>query len=226
MLIYHYVRKFCYKCNKNHVEDIEKEQVLKTEAKVHVWNDGINSDLLWFTEEETVSGGSSNFLMQHVRSFSQLYYTNISKKEIEELSKDIETKDQINNAYHFRCYVFDSNEIEAEKWNLVKVKWSRISPKRQDYVRKIDSSSMQNGDSLESYWVTKHNVNLNLCKKKFDISQTRKERLKRFGFEDLYDFFIWQKETVLNLYGRNITDSKKIDDKLGEIMLSRDTKKK
>ena len=180
---------------------------------------------MWFTEEETVSGGSSNFLMQHVRKFSQLYYENISKQEIEQLSENMELTDQNFNAYHFRCYVFDSNEIEAEKWNLVKVKWSRISTKRQDYVRRIDSSSMQNGDRLESYWVTKNNVNLNLCKKKFDISETRKERLKRFGFKDLYDFFIWQKETVLNLYDKNITDSNKIDDILGEILLSRDTKK-
>lgn len=225
MLIYHYVRKFCYKCNKNHIEDIEREQILKTEAKVHIWNDGVNSDLLWLTEEETVSGGSSNFLLQQIRKFSQLYYENISKQEIEQWSENIELTDQKYNAYDFRCYVFDSNEIEAEKWNLVKVKWSRNSTKREEYVRRIDNSSMQNGDRLENYWVTKNNINLNLCKKKFDISETRKERLKRFGFKDMYDFFIWQKETVLNLYDKNITDSKKIDDILGEIMLSKDTKK-
>jgi len=224
MLIYHYVRKFCYKCNKNHIEDIEREKILKTEAQVHNWDDNINSDLLWFTEEDAVCGGSSNFLMTLIRNYSQLYYKNFSKQDFEKFAENTKLQDQINFAYNFRCYVFDGEEIKAEKWNLVKVKWSRASKKRQDYVRRIDSASMQNGDKLEDYWVIKNNVDLNQCKKQYDISETRQDRLERFGFKDMYDFFIWQKETVLNFYDKNIRDSQQIDDLLAKIILERDTR--
>lgn len=225
-LIYHYVRKYCYKCNINHIEDIEREKVLKTEAQVHKWEDGINSDLLWFTAENTVSGGASNFFWQFVKIFSSLYYEDISKVKFENLIENIKLQDKKNSSYDFRCYVFDSDEIEAEKWNLVKVKWSRISKKRQDYVKRIDSASMINGERLEDHWVANHNVNLNLCKKQYDINETRQQRLERFGFKDIYDFFIWQKETVLGLYDKNITDNQKINEMLGRMILERDKKNK
>jgi len=226
VLIYHYTRKYCYKCFKNHVEDIKNENTLKTEAKVHQWDDGIDSDLLWFTTENTVSGGASNFLDQLVRAFSQSYYKNITKRDIDNFSKNLELQDKSIKAYNFRCYVFDSEEIKAEKWNLVKVKWSRISKKRQDYVDRIDAVSTINGDHLEDYWVSNKNVSLDLCKKQYDIVDTRQNRLERFGFKNLFDFFNWQKETVLELYKKNINDSQKIDEELGKIILERDTKSK
>ena len=215
-LLYHYVRDHCSKCCRNHILDIKKEKILKRELSVHNFSDDIDSSFIWFTDIKTVPGSASNYFLNLVHLFSNYYKKDLSKKEIDNIIE----KDIANINYSFCCYVFDSVLINANKWNLIKVKWGRFSPKRNKYIFKIDNNSTINGDNIENFWVTEHEVDLSKKINEFKVTETRGDRLKRFGFENYYDFYIWQKKTVLSLYDKG-KNNDEINTELGKMILQR-----
>ena len=218
-LIKHYVRETTHKLNIKHWDGVLNDGFLKTEKQVREINDGIDSDLLWFTAADTIAGGANNFgtqTMKLIVDLKMLYGT---------LTRNLVNKyfaEYISQEMKFMCFVFDADEIGAELWNKHKKRWIGVSTKRAKYVQHIDSVSNINGDDTRDYWVSEKAVDIKLAKDVFFISESREEQLKRFGFNDAYDFYNWyeaclKKSTSIGLY-----TNEKVNSYLGKAMLKRD----
>jgi hypothetical protein len=187
-LIKHYVRKTTKATNTEHWDAIFDDGALKTETQVHNIADGVDSDLLWFTTADTVAGGASNYLLQLVRTFMSVRVEeadNMREMFNAHLAKQDADKEE------YLCFVFDADEIAAERWNSHKQKWRGASTVRGLYIKRIDASSNCNGDDTRDYWITEHEVDITKAKDFYIVSDSRKQCLLRFGFADYYDFYVW-----------------------------------
>ena len=126
-LIKHYVRKTTKGQNTEHWDAIFDDGALKTEKQVHNIADGVDSDLLWFTTADTVAGGASCYLLQLVRTFMS---TRVEEEDNmrEMLNAQLAKQDADEDEY--LCFVFDADEIGAERWNAHKQKWRGASTVR------------------------------------------------------------------------------------------------
>lgn len=187
-LIKHYVRKHTKHSGIKHWDAILDDGVLKTEKQVHTFNDGVDSDLLWFTTADTVAGGASCYLLQLVRTFMsarvqeednmrEIFNANLAKQDADE--------------DEYLCFVFDVDEIGAERWNAHKQKWRGASTVRGHYIKNIDATSNCNGDDTRDYWITKHAVDITKAIDFHIVGDSRKQCLLRFSFADYYDFYVW-----------------------------------
>lgn len=185
-LIQHYVRKQTKGSGIKYWDAIFDEGVLKTEKQVQHTADGVDSDLLWFTTADTVAGGASCYLLQLVHTFMS---TRVEEEDNmrEMLHAQLIKQDADEDEY--LCFVFDADEIGAERWNELKQKWRGASTVRGYYVKNIDATS--NGDDTRDYCITGHAVDITKAKDFYIVSDSRKQRLQRFGFAYHYDFYVW-----------------------------------
>ena len=218
-LIKHYVREQTKHSGIKHWDAIFDDGVLKTEKQVHTFNDGVDSDLLWFTTADTVAGGASNYLTQTMatcsnvtRMFSSLTRTQFNNKLADYMAGEEE----------YLCFVFDADEIGAELWSAHKKRWQGASIKRAKYIKKIDGNSNINGDDTRDYWITECAVDITQAVDFYFVKDSRMERLQRFGFEDCYDFSKWYNTAVRKAYTMGMRTDEKINTFLGKQMLKRD----
>ena len=185
-LIKHYVRKETKMTGMKHWEAIFDDGVLKTEKKIA--NHFGESDLLWFTTADTVAGGASCYLLQLVRTFMRQRIVNDSN-----LRELINAKfaEHWNEEDEYLCFVFNADDIGAERWNAYKEKWRSGSTERGHYVKNIDGTSNCNGDDTRDYWITEQDVDITKAKDFYIVTDSSKQRLQRFGFADYYDFYLW-----------------------------------
>ena len=187
-LIKHYVRKQTKGSGIKHWDAIFDDGALKTEKQVHKITDGVDSDLLWFTTADTVAGGASCYLLQLVRTFMS---TRVVEKDNMRETLNAQLAKQDADEDEYLCFVFDADEIGAERWNAHKQKWRGASTVRGHYIKNIDATSNCNGDDTRDYWITEHEVDITKAKDFYIVSDSRKQCLLRFGFADYYDFYVW-----------------------------------
>ena len=218
-LIKHYAREYTDQLNIKHWDGILNDGFLKTEKQVREINDGIDSDLLWFTASDTIAGGANNFGTQtmHLIIDLKMRYGTLTRKLINK-----HFAEYISKEMNFMCFVFDADEIGAELWNKHKKRWVGASTKKAKYVKHIDSASNINGDDTRDYWITEQAVDIKLAKDVFFISESREERLKRFGFNDVYDFYTWYVACTRKCISIGLHTNEKVNSYLGKVMLKRD----
>lgn len=217
-LIYHFSREICPKTDIKHWEEIENTGLLMTEKKVHEFADGVDSDLLWFTDDGSyVAGGAANYLLQFLNMFAG-QRVKASRKEFE-----LHVRPQFKNR-RFRCFVFEAEQIGAERWLNHKNKWVRSSAKRRAYVERIDNNSMQNGDDVASYWVSQTDIDISQAVQVFDVDVDMDSTLARYGFGDCYDFYNWYVACVDHMMGLNVQSDNKVSNYIGRKLPARRVK--
>jgi hypothetical protein len=121
--IFHYARNKTKLTNTNHWGEISRTGKLKTEAKVMPRNDGMDSDLLWFTADgENIAGGATNFMLQFWRTWQaqRIYENDLQRSQFNKTFK----KHYRNFDLKFKCFVFDAEKIGAKQWNTYKTEWA------------------------------------------------------------------------------------------------------
>lgn len=219
-LIKHYVREQNKNSGIKHWDGVLSDGFLKTEKQVREINDGIDSDLLWFTSADTIAGGAHTIGTQtlHMIIALKMRYGILTRNLINE-----HFAESISQEMKFMCFVFDADEIGAELWNKHKKRWIGVSTKRAKYVKHIESVSNINGDDTRDYWISEKAVDIKLAKDVFFISESREERLKRFGFNDAYDFYNWFEACLKKSTSIGLNTKEKVNSYLGKAMLKRDS---
>ena len=82
---------------------------------------------------------------------------------------------------------FDANEINAEKWSVVRKKFS-YHQKKWRFVQYLEATARDAGEDPEKYYVTSHPIKLSFIKNPevFESDKTKKALLQLSGYNSNY----------------------------------------